>query len=186
MHPECRHIKPNGYKCRSAALRHSPYCYFHTSVHALSKPGARPEELKFKLPLLEDRSAIQLALVQILDALVTGNLEAKPASLMLYGLQIASQNVERTDPILPKNTVIGLTHTGDGQELGPKNFACDVPEDCAKCNHREICLLRRTIVGLHGGVDPLDEPAGDDGAENEEDENDSFPLGPRRLGIGSA
>ncbi len=166
MHPECRHIMPNGYKCKSAALRNSSYCYFHTCAHELAKPAARPQKLPFKLPLLEDRSAIQLALIQILDALLAGGIEAKQASLMLYGLQIASQNVERVDPILPKNSVISLTHTSDGQELGPKDFACDVPEDCEKCKIRHQCLIRRTIAGFHDGVDPLDQPVETEGDED--------------------
>ncbi len=167
MHPECRHIMPNGYKCKSAALRNSSYCYFHTAAHELAKPAARSEKLPFKLPLLEDRSAIQLALIQILDALAAGNIENRKASLLLYGLQIASQNVERIDPILPMNSVISLTHTSDGQELAPKTLACDVPDDCKECDYRKHCLVRRTIAGLHGGVDPLDEPV-----ENEDDQED--------------
>ena len=122
MHPECRHIMPNGYKCRSAALRH-----------------------------------------------------VKKGSLMLYGLQIASQNVEQGEPVLPRNTVIRLTHTKDGQELAPKDIVCDAPEDCANCDHRPICLKRRTMVGLYGGVEPLDEPTGNEDAEENEDgeEHDS-------------
>lgn len=171
MHPECRHIMPNGYKCRSAALRHSPYCYFHTCAHKLAQPGARSEKLTIKLPVLEDRSAIQLALVPILDGLLSGDIDIKKGNLMLYGLQIAAQTVERVDPILPRNTVKSITRTKDDQELAPKDLACDAPEDCANCDHRPICLKRRTMVGLYGGVEPLDEPTGNEDGQEEKEED---------------
>ena len=33
MHSECRHIMPSGKKCRGAALRGTPYCYFHNRLY---------------------------------------------------------------------------------------------------------------------------------------------------------
>ena len=56
---------PNGSKCSAPALRDKPYCYFHTRLHVFAaRPPLTPYE-SLKLPVLEDRSAIQVALAQV-------------------------------------------------------------------------------------------------------------------------
>ena len=45
------------------------------------------------MPLLEDAASIQLALVQVTDALLKGTLDRKTAGLVLYSLQTASSNL---------------------------------------------------------------------------------------------
>jgi hypothetical protein len=168
MHLECRHIKPSGYKSRSVALRSSPYYYFHDRLHRLSLQKSVTTKRPLELPFPEDRAAVLMSLAMIFRTMGARKLDPKQAGLFLYGLQIASQNVERFDPILPTNTVTGLTHTRDGQELGPKDIACDAPRDCEKCDGRKTCFRYRTIVALRGGVDLLDDPAGNgDGPEDE-------------------
>ena len=61
------------------------------------------------------------------------------AGLSLYGIQIASQNVERNPLIIPITTVESITHTDTGDELGPPERICDTPEDCATCAERDTC-----------------------------------------------
>ena len=157
---------PNGKKCRAAALRNLPYCYFHTRAHRLTGSKSKSKGQPLKFPVLEDRSAIQLALAQILDALASVQIDHKQASLLLYGLQIASQNVSRDDTsILSRDTVLTVTRTSDGQELAPESFACDHPKDCATCKKRNSCILYRATVALSGGTDPLDNPG--EGEDNE-------------------
>jgi hypothetical protein len=169
MHPECRHVLPNGKKCRGMALRNHPYCYFHNSLHRLAlqkvTPKGEKDERPFELPVPEDQSAIQLSLGMVFKALGANKLDISRAKLFLYGLQIASQNVSHAEHFISKFTVPGVTITKDGQELGPKELGCD-PDDCKECDYRKHCLHRRVIVGLHGGVDPLD-----DLVENSDDEN---------------
>lgn len=46
-----------------------------------------------ELPLLEDANSIQLALTQVLNALLQNHIDPKRAGLALYGLQIASSNL---------------------------------------------------------------------------------------------
>jgi hypothetical protein len=136
---ECRHIMPNGCKCNAPALRGKPYCYFHTRLHTYAKAPPRAPEEPLKLPVLEDRSAIQLALAQVFDALGSSRLDPRRAGLFLYGLQIASQNVERRGfivPILAQHTV---TQSASGDDLGPDLSTCPYPFKCFTCDVAEGC-----------------------------------------------
>ncbi len=165
---------PSGNKCHGMAMRNAPYCYFHNRLHrfALQK-HTKKDDWPLELPFPEDQFAIQLSLGMVFKALGAKKLDPKYAGLFLYGLQIASQNVPRGEPFIGKLTVPSVTLTKDGQELGPETLGCDFPDDCKECDYRKHCLHRRTFVGLHGGVDPLEESAEDSDAENEDDADDS-------------
>ncbi len=144
---------PNGCKCHAYALRGLPYCYFHNRLH--SRPAATPEK-PIEIPVTEDRSAIQLALADVLNALCSSRLDPKRAGLVLYGLQIASQNVDRDPNTIPSRTVHLVTQTSDGQELAPEQGSCTGMDDCSICDWRETCEEFRP----------------DEGVDNEEDEDE--------------
>jgi hypothetical protein len=94
----CEHVKANGHFCGSPAMRGRNYCFFHIIDigrrlrlqryfdHGLQAPA-------IELPLLEDAASIQLALMQVTDALLKGTLDRKAAGLVLYSLQTASSNL---------------------------------------------------------------------------------------------
>ena len=151
MYFECRHIMPNGARCHSPALRDKNYCYYHTRLHRLAippkpapanTPAATPTPVipePLKLPILEDRSAIQVALSQVLDALGSSKIDPRRAGLFLYALQLASQNVERKQDILPFKAVQSVTLTPDGDELAPQLRICEPSDKCSTCDDRENC-----------------------------------------------
>ena len=148
MYDECRHIMPNGAQCHSPGLRGQDYCYYHTRLHQRAKSstpsGARsaasstPQE-PLKLPIIEDRSAILVALAEIFDGLGSGKIDRQTAYVYLYGLQIGSQAVERKQDILPFKSVESVTLSGDGDELAPKLQICESAEDCVNCDERDTC-----------------------------------------------
>ena len=139
MNMQCRHIMPNGLKCRAIALKYQPFCYFHNRMHGFaSRPAPAPGE-PLKLPFLEDRSSIRIALAQILDGLGSAQLDPRRAGLFLYALQIATQNVDRKHDIVPKESVHSVTRTAAGDELGPEAGFCDIPDDCDTCPERDTC-----------------------------------------------
>jgi hypothetical protein len=107
---------PSGGKCRAPALRGTHFCYFHTSLHRLDKQKSNPMG-SIDIPVLEDRCAIQLSIAQVLRALVNSTIDQRRAALLLYGLQLASQNVDRSLSAIPFDSVEALTHTRDGVEL---------------------------------------------------------------------
>jgi hypothetical protein len=132
---------PNGARCHSPALRNMYFCYYHTRLHHLANAAASTTEQAepLKIPILEDRSAIQVALSKIFDALGTRQIDTRAAGLYLYGLQIASQNVERKHDILPFKSVESITHTRDGDELAPELRICESSDKCATCDERDTC-----------------------------------------------
>ena len=96
---ECRHIKANGLKCHSPALRGFPYCYFHSRSRYLA-PARKPSaDQPLELPRLESYADVGSALNQILQALASSRISTKRAGLLLYNLQLASQSA--LDPQYP-------------------------------------------------------------------------------------
>ena len=139
MYQKCRHIMPNGVRCCSPALRGMPYCYFHTRLHRPAAEQGSARKKSLKLPVLEDRSAIQVALAQVLNALGSSKLDPRRAGLFLYGLQIASKNVPQNPFILQCNAVPSVTHTPDGEDLAPEEIVCESDDDCSTCEVRDRC-----------------------------------------------
>src|SRR5580698_2491702 len=82
---QCRHIFTGGHRCGSPCLRGEDFCYYH---HTNRRPVQDPRTR-------EDRSAIQLAIGQILLRIAHNQIDSKRAGLLLYGLQIASTNLPR-------------------------------------------------------------------------------------------
>jgi hypothetical protein len=135
----CRHIMPNGTRCHSPVLRGTHFCYFHTRLHRFAAEKAQGKQEPIEIPVLEDRSAIQVALAQVLNGLASAKLDPRRAGLFLYGLQIASQNVQRNGDIVPMSAVSSLTLTSEGEELAPEKCLDAGPEDCADCESRDSC-----------------------------------------------
>ncbi len=90
----CKHIKADGEFCGSPALREREYCYFHLTARGrrlrMQKQIMKGEFHSLQLPTLEDANSIQVALMQVMDALVRGQIDTKVSGQLLYGLQIAS------------------------------------------------------------------------------------------------
>jgi hypothetical protein len=128
----------SGRNCHALALRGKPYCYFHTRLHRFTAEPPIGVMDNLRLPVIEDRSAIQVALAQVLDALCCGNIDTRKAGLLLYALQIGSQNVERKYDIIPTFGVKSITHSDTGEELAPVERTCK-PNDCATCADRDTC-----------------------------------------------
>ena len=128
---ECQHVRPSGRKCEAIAIRGHRFCYFHLQIrrsHSAITPaeavanGATapaPSAATLTLPMLEDRSAIQLVITDILRALAANQIDTKRASLLLYGLQIASANCSKLDRIGYHDPVYTLELTPEGKEVGP-------------------------------------------------------------------
>ena len=133
----CRHIKTNGKRCQSPALAESAYCYFHVRTHAMASPNF----IKFddlKLPLLEDSASIQAAIFKITSAFLSARLDARQTGLLLYAVQIASQNIDRDSDRENTDIVRSMTVTDDCDEMAPKKEVCE-PSDCPGCNKRDTC-----------------------------------------------
>ncbi len=111
----CQHVKVNGTGCGSPALRRRRLCFFHVRCQEQRARimGSQFGQARFVVPLLEDANSVQMALMQVMQLLGTGQMEHKTAALMLYALQTASCNLRNTkfeaddvkDVVIDRSTV---------------------------------------------------------------------------------
>jgi hypothetical protein len=87
--PRCSIIKEDGTSCRSPKLKDDICCYAHYRMRE-----ARPKKLD--LATQDDANCIQMAIMQTQRALIDGEISEKMGGLLLYSLQIAAANVDRT------------------------------------------------------------------------------------------
>jgi hypothetical protein len=87
--PRCAWIRQDGTVCGSPRMRNDIYCYAHCQMR-----HARAENLW--LPALTDANAIQMAVMLVQRALIDDEISEKKAGLLLYSIQIAAANVDKT------------------------------------------------------------------------------------------
>jgi hypothetical protein len=80
----------------------------------------------FSLSPVEDSASIQLALIEVLEALAANQIDPKRAALLLYGLQVASSNAKHVT--LYSSSIRSVTYTGDGIPLAPQEYGWDVED----------------------------------------------------------
>ena len=132
----CQHIKVNGTRCDSPALKGKAYCYFHyrARLHdAPVTPGANGQKLIAKsqepiapspdLFLLEDANSIQCALQWVLRRILAASIDHRQASLLLYGLQIAAANIK-------------LTHFEPSYDDVVRSLPADPPAESTEASHK--------------------------------------------------
>ena len=89
--PTCEHLKADGTRCDAYALKGEKLCFYHLRAYR----DTAPTDAGFRFPLLEDRTAIQLAIMQVMNAYLAGKLTDKKAGVLFYGLQLASSNAKQ-------------------------------------------------------------------------------------------
>lgn len=123
---QCRHIFTDGRRCGSPTIRGphgaDTFCYYHHNarrpIH--DAPARRRRQSRFALPNPEDRSAIQQALGQILQRIASNDIDPRRAGLLLYGLQIASLNLPKSNPAEPPAEIVSeVTHDPEHGLLAP-------------------------------------------------------------------
>jgi hypothetical protein len=89
----CSHIKVNGVRCGSPALRGEVFCYFHQRlIRGVRTP---PKSRLHPMAFLEDEESIQASLMEVINALVRNTIDFRRAQLILRALHIASKNAPR-------------------------------------------------------------------------------------------
>jgi hypothetical protein len=116
---QCRYLHPNGHRCLKPARRGEYFCHSHLKhrrpVLALTATT---------LPLLDDRSSIQLTLTQILQGIFTNTLDPKQGGHLLYGLQIAAALLPKSgknEQLPAQEPIEEVTLTEEGEELAPES-----------------------------------------------------------------
>jgi hypothetical protein len=90
----CEHIKADGNICQSPKLKNEKFCYFHVAARDRVRRQrlAAERKLPLQVPILEDRNTIQLALGDVVNALLADRIDHRKAALVLYALQTAAAN----------------------------------------------------------------------------------------------
>jgi hypothetical protein len=140
MFVECRHIMPRGAKCKAAALRDRPYCYFHNKLHDYTRDGLRNDKEPLCLASIEDACGIQHALTQIMGAMASGRLDSRDGVRLIYGLQVAIQALDRVPQTPPQEMVHATACDGIGVDLADQEATlCEPHTDCSSCTNRFSC-----------------------------------------------
>ena len=141
----CSHILTNGEICRAIPLRDSNFCYWHHKARArlrryerIGGPISAQANSGVQLPLLEDANAIQVAVQEIMQAILDRRIDNKRAGLLLYSIQLASQNLQHLHTI-PNDHHEQIAEIGDDDEQStndcigedPRDELCD--GDCHQC-----------------------------------------------------
>jgi len=116
----CHQVLANGAPCQGSPLRNRNYCRFHMQQIGrrmrAAQSRARGEPLPFKLPLLEDPCSVQIALMQLADALAAGEIDLQQLRGFTTVVRLAMQNFkhirswEGAQPLqLPRDTEGAVT-----------------------------------------------------------------------------
>ena len=96
----CRHIHTLGHRCGSPCLRGEEFCYFHHTNHRPPPAPITDPELLFAgphtildVPSLEDRPAIQLALLELARRVGNNTIDDKRAKILRSIYHSASINL---------------------------------------------------------------------------------------------
>jgi hypothetical protein len=84
--------------------------------------------LELHLPPLEDRHSIQVALSMVITALAEGRIDPKLAAMLFYGLQVASANAHKLNPV-PKRSLGKVSKTILDESNGNLIAPDEEPED---------------------------------------------------------
>jgi hypothetical protein len=160
--PRCQHIKVNGTQCGSPALRHERFCYFHKRWHedhiTIAEAGSLQVRPSLSVPVLEDANSVQVALMQVIQLLLSAQIDHRTAGLALYGLQTASINIRyakfehaRKEEIVIDLEMVDQTQLGDWlwsnddfEDEDEENQ--EPPAEIAAQTEREVPPLRGTIL----------------------------------------
>src|SRR5215471_5223257 len=167
MYSECRHIFTSGKKCQSPALKEQTFCYFHSNTRKRPTPAnqpydpyAEPQTAVIALPALEDADAIQLALSDVVLALAANQIDPRRARILIYGLQVASQNnrhrrvpqVREAEGAANLGLIVREIHEHqDGTLIGPEKQTPDAEEVAERTRPLTLGeLLLRDAEALYG------------------------------------
>lgn len=164
----CHHIKANGTCCQSPALKNEDYCFFHTAQRHRIRRQRRAERQSLRtplqLPLLEDAESIQIAIGDVLNALVVGRIDYKTAGLLLYGLQTAASNIRQAKfGVEADQNKVPREFNDAENELLDKEIAAEIEQERQR-QSEEVARMQkereRVFADRAAGIMPLPETNG--------------------------
>jgi hypothetical protein len=141
---QCNHILTNGQVCNAIPMRDSNFCYWHHKARArrrryvrIGGPISMEANSGLELPLLEDANAVQVAIQEIMQAILDRRIDNKRAGLLLYSLQLASSNIRNLTPLPADGRQIDKIGSNDEDVfndcIGHDERDEEYHDDCADC-----------------------------------------------------
>src|SRR5512133_823326 len=84
---QCTHVKADGIRCGSPALRGEAFCYFH---HHNADHRPRRDAKAVDIPFPEDAQCVQVGLYNVMQAVIERKIDEKRARLLIWSLQVAA------------------------------------------------------------------------------------------------
>lgn len=125
----CEHIKDDGVRCGSPALKQHRFCFYHQRLY---DPAQLPGTAEYRPPVLDTPNSIQLMIRQLQRAYLAQTITDRQMTNLLYSLQLAS-NVHLKVQVPSTNEVCTAMTSGmlDTLHLTPDEYevAPDVPHN---------------------------------------------------------
>ncbi len=151
----CTHIKTNGEKCGSPALRHHTLCYFHYQWQRrdqrrirLGGPVGMNKDSGIELPLLDGPEAILVSIMEIQHALLDQRIPIKMGTALLYSLQLALQAEIPLFGLSSREAVRECPELDMELEMERAKSLRPAQEKCTACPKQETCLSPRNCREL--------------------------------------
>ena len=87
----CKFVKFNGTTCGSPAMKGETTCYFHGEARAKREAEAAAKSMK--MPALEDRLSLQVAIMRICGQLADKSLDERTGRAIISALRLAYRNL---------------------------------------------------------------------------------------------
>jgi hypothetical protein len=94
--PICQHIKDDGLRCGTPAVKGRNFCYYHCRVHF---PGARVGTRRYPAPVPDSAASLQVALAHALRAVSSGKLPVHQANSIMYGVNLGTNLLRLAKPL---------------------------------------------------------------------------------------
>lgn len=130
----CAYIKVDGKRCGTPAWQDFDHCWHH---HGLK---SRFDSQKFSIPALDDANSIQVAVMDVINALLSRRIDRADAYALFYGLYLAKSNLKGTTlcPPTPDDLAEMLEKArAEGREQGSKEALAKMERDRAKKGEEE-------------------------------------------------
>jgi hypothetical protein len=168
----CSHIKVNGVKCGSPALRHQTLCYFHYQWDRrarrrvrLGGPVGTNKNTGIDFPILEGPESIMLALMEVQHALLDARIDRLTAHTLLYSLQLAMQLKISTFTGLSSRlqSVSTCPELESDLDLDRARGLRPAKEVCSTCPDTDSCVESEHCPSMGAPAprrprDPMDQP----------------------------
>lgn len=96
--PYCHHINPAGVFCGAPPVKKRDYCYWHLHEHGrrmkAARARSRSERVILQMPVLDDLHAVQVALMQLGEAIAHQEIDPQSGRLLLSVLRLAASNLK--------------------------------------------------------------------------------------------